>query len=137
VIVLVLIVVFALGSFYVLRKEEGVDFRIYCILFSIVVVNAALNPGNIFRLETPVLNFLGKISYGIYMYHMMCIGIAFAIARSIPNLIVQNLVLYILSIGLTILVSWLSFEYFESFFLKLKPWLQGLTSRKRVRETVL
>jgi peptidoglycan/LPS O-acetylase OafA/YrhL len=137
VLVLVLIVVFALGSFYVLRKEEGVDFRIYCVLFSIVVVNAALNPRNIFRLETPVLNFLGKISYGIYMYHMMCIGIAFAIARSIPNLIVQNLVLYILSIGLTILVSWLSFDYFESFFLKLKPWLQALTSRKRVRETVL
>ena len=118
-------------SFYVLRDEEGIDLRIYCVLFSIVVVNGALNPRNIFRLETPVLNFLGKISYGIYMYHMMCIGIAFAIVRAVGgNAIVQNILLYILSIGLTILISWLSFDYFESFFLRLKPRFQALVTRK-------
>jgi peptidoglycan/LPS O-acetylase OafA/YrhL len=122
----------SLLSFYVLRNEEGIDFRIYCVLFSIVVVNGALNPRNIYRLETPVLNFLGKISYGIYMYHMMCIGIAFAVVRALTeNRVWQNILLYILSIGLTVFVSWLSFDYFESFFLKLKPRLQALTRRKR------
>lgn len=136
-VVLVAIVGLSLTSFYVLRNEEGVDFRIYCVLFSIVVVNGALNPRNIFRLETPVLNFLGKISYGIYMYHMMCIGIAFALVRPLAgNVVIQNILLYILSIGLTILVSWLSFEYFESFFLRLKPRLQALTTRKRAGKVV-
>jgi peptidoglycan/LPS O-acetylase OafA/YrhL len=48
------------------------------------------------------------------------------------GVVVENVLLYILSIGLTIFVSWLSFEYFESFFLKLKPRLQALTSRKGV-----
>jgi peptidoglycan/LPS O-acetylase OafA/YrhL len=124
-------------SFYVLHEEERFDFRIYCVLFSIVVVNAALNPRNIYRLETPVLNFLGKISYGIYMYHMMCIGIAFAIVRALTgNVVVQNILLYILSIALTVLVSWLSFDYFESIFLKLKPRLQALTTRKRAAKAV-
>jgi peptidoglycan/LPS O-acetylase OafA/YrhL len=137
-VVLVTIVTLALLSFYVLRNEEGIDFRIYCVLFSIVVVNGALNPRNIYRLETPVLNFLGKISYGIYMYHMMCIGIAFAIVRALgPGDVLGNILLYILSVGLTIFVSWLSFEYFESFFLRLKPRLQALTTRKRVEKSVL
>jgi len=137
-VVLAALVGLSMASFYVLRDEEGVDLRIYCVLFSIVVVNGALNPRNIFRLETPVLNFLGKISYGIYMYHMMCIGIAFAIVRTVTtNAVVQNILLYILSIGLTVLVSWLSFDYFESFFLRLKPRLQALTTRKRPEKAVL
>jgi peptidoglycan/LPS O-acetylase OafA/YrhL len=136
--VLVAIVTLSMLSFYVLHKEEAFDYRIYCALFSIVVVNGALNPRNIFRLETPVLNFLGKISYGIYMYHMMCIGIAFAIVRWLTaDVVVQNILLYILSIGLTILVSWLSFDYFESIFLRLKPRLQALTARKRPQKAVL
>jgi peptidoglycan/LPS O-acetylase OafA/YrhL len=137
-LVLAALVGLSMASFYVLRDEEGIDLRIYCVLFSIVVVNGALNPRNIFRLETPVLNFLGKISYGIYMYHMMCIGIAFAIVRAVTaNAVVQNILLYILSIGLTVLVSWLSFDYFESFFLRLKPRLQALTTRKRPEKAAL
>ena len=137
-LVLVAIVAMSLVSFYVMRREEGFDYRLYTALFSIVVVNGALNPRNIFRLETPVLNFLGKISYGIYMYHMMCIGIAFAIVRwATANVVLQTILLYILSIGLTVLVSWLSFDYFESFFLKLKPRLQSLTTRRRVEKAVL
>ncbi|HTR32161.1 MAG TPA: acyltransferase [Puia sp.] len=135
--VLAALVGLSMASFYVLRDEEGIDLRIFCVLFSIVVVNGALNPRNIFHLETPVLNFLGKISYGIYMYHMMCIGIAFAIVRAVTaNAVVQNILLYILSIGLTVLVSWLSFDYFESFFLRLKPRLQALTTRKRPEKAV-
>ena len=137
-LVLVAIVTMSLVSFYVMRREEGFDYRLYTALFSIVVVNGALNPRNIFRLETPVLNFLGKISYGIYMYHMMCIGIAFAIVRwATANVVLQTILLYILSVGLTVLVSWLSFEYFESYFLKLKPRLQSLTTRRRVEKAVL
>jgi peptidoglycan/LPS O-acetylase OafA/YrhL len=137
-VVLVTIVALSLLSFYWWRSEEAVDFRVYCVLFSIVVVNAGLNPRNIYRLETPMLNFLGKISYGIYMYHMMCIGIAFAIVRWVTaNVVLQNILLYILSIGLTILVSWLSYDYFESFFLRLKPHLQALTTRKRTGKAAL
>jgi peptidoglycan/LPS O-acetylase OafA/YrhL len=136
-LVLLAIVGLTLTSFYVLHSDEAIDLRVYCVLFSIVVVNGALNPRNIFRLETPVLNFLGKISYGIYMYHMMCIGIAFAIVRAITtNAVLQNILLYLLTIGLTVLVSWLSFDYFESLFLRLKPRLEALT-RRRPKKPIL
>jgi peptidoglycan/LPS O-acetylase OafA/YrhL len=130
--VLLLLLVCSLTSFYIFHNDEAFDYRLYCVLFSIVVVNAALNPANIFKLETRALDFLGKISYGIYMYHMMCIGVAYALVRSLFGAgILQEVSLYMLSVGLTILVSWLSFRYFEAFFLKLKPRLQALTTRKK------
>ena len=130
-LVLLALVALSMTSFYVLHSDKAIDLRIYCALFAIVVVNGALNPRNIFRLETPVLNFLGKISYGIYMYHMMCIGIVYALVRGMTaHPVLREILLYTLSVGLTVFVSWLSFEYFESLFLRLKPRLEALTRRK-------
>lgn len=132
-IVLLTVIGFVLISSYIKHDEAFVDLRVYCLLFSIVVVNAAQNPRTIYRLETPLLNFLGKISYGIYMYHMICIGIAFYIARAVTQeALVQDIINYTLSILLTVFLSWLSFRYFESFFLKLKPHLESLV-KSRVR----
>jgi peptidoglycan/LPS O-acetylase OafA/YrhL len=104
------------------RKDDEAffDLRIFSFLFSIVVLNAAVNSRTIFRLENPVLNFLGKISYGIYMYHMFCLGLAFLIVRRLmPGGLAQDIVYVVLGVGLTVLVSWLSFRYLESFFLQL------------------
>ena len=109
-------------GFYIYHSDELIDFRVYSFLFSIVVLNASQNPRTLFRLERPVLDFLGKISYGIYMYHPVCIGIALALVRGLGpgSGLLQNVALYGLSVALTIFVSWLSFTYFEGFFLKLK-----------------
>ena len=121
------IVACIIAGFYIYHSDELIDFRIYSFLFAMVVVNASQNPRTLFRLEKPVLDFLGKISYGIYMYHPVCIGTALAIVRVLPvsGMIVQNLVIYALSIGLTIFVAWLSFTYFEAFFLRLKSRFQA------------
>jgi peptidoglycan/LPS O-acetylase OafA/YrhL len=116
-----LVVAMAAG-FYIFQVDEVIDFRIYALLFSIIVLNASQNPATIFKLEARIPEFLGKISYGIYMYHPACIGLVIALTRAfrVDNLIIQNVLIYCLSIILTILVSWLSFKYFEAFFLRLK-----------------
>jgi len=120
--VLIILIVCICVSFFVKHDELYFDLRWYSLLFGVVVLNAAQNPGTIFRLENPVLNFLGKISYGIYMYHMFCLGIGFVIARAfIRTPWLQYTVYCLLSTGLTVFVSWLSYRYLESFFLKLKP----------------
>jgi len=104
---------------YFTHNEEFFDLRLYSLLFAIVVLNGALNPSTIYKLEIPWLKFLGKISYGIYMYHMFCLGIGFIVARKLTSVSwLQNGIYFVLSVSLTILVSWLSFRYFESYFLK-------------------
>ncbi|HEX2535349.1 MAG TPA: hypothetical protein VHK69_16505, partial [Chitinophagaceae bacterium] len=100
---------------------------------AIIVVNASQNDRTVFRLEQPLMNFLGKISYGLYMYHPICIGTGIALATRVTgNAVLQNVIIYTVSIGGTIFVSWLSYNYFENFFLKLKTRFQIVRPRKKV-----
>ena len=51
-------------------KLEGFYYEFYAILFGILILNFASNSDKIFSMENRVLNYLGKISYGLYMYQI-------------------------------------------------------------------
>lgn len=95
--------------------------EIYTLLFGLILYCFATYDDNI-NLEKKVLNFLGKISYGIYVFHWLIILFTFKLIAflKIENNLIINLVVYIGTIGLTILIAYLSYNYFEKFFLKLK-----------------
>jgi len=134
--IIVLILAFCAISYFVKHNELYFDLRWYSLLFAVVVLNAALNPQTIYRLENRVLVFLGKISYGIYMYHMFCLGVSFVIARVLfQNFWGQYVVYAALGVGLTILVSWASYRWLESFFLRLKPHEGGKKTSATQAET--
>jgi len=93
------------------------------ILFNLLIVNLAND--NKLNIKSRILNYIGKISYGIYMYHMIVLNLVLFIFLKIQNSISLNnwviiLLINISSILGTILISHLSFRYFESFFLPLK-----------------
>ncbi len=90
----------------------------YSILFTVIILNLALNNGIKISLENKILNYLGKISYGLYLYHM--IAVVFTIKLCLAFEIYSSWVIYPLSILMSILVSSISFEYFEGHFLGLK-----------------
>lgn len=98
----------------------------HSILFSILILNVGTNPKALFTLEYQPMKYLGKISYGLYAFH-------FTVIIAIMNLLdyealgelKYNLVLYACSIGITILICTLSYEYFEKPFLKLKGSLRA------------
>lgn len=94
----------------------------YVILFGISILNFATNENLKFNLESSILNFLGKISYGIYMYHWIVIVIVTKFIRysGENSSIVYNFKIYLLVITITILLSWFSYTFFERHFLKLK-----------------
>jgi len=101
--------------------------EIYAFLFSIIILNFATNPQPYFNLENKVFNYLGKISYGIYMYHVLCIVIAYKLVIMILGQH-NNILLYILSYILTVIFAAISYELMESKFIKLKHGFSSILS---------
>ncbi|WP_425077057.1 acyltransferase family protein [Psychroserpens sp. S379A] len=93
-------------------------YEFYSVFFGIIILNFSVNDKIKLSLENKILNYLGSISYGLYMYHP--IGIVLALSISLSLDFSTNWILYPLSLALTILMSSLSYTYFESFFLRFK-----------------
>ncbi len=104
----------------------------YSILFGIIILNFATNEKIKISLENKVLNYLGNISYGLYMYHP--IGIILAITMGTAISFTNNLLLYPLSLLLTIVIAGISYRYFESFFLKYKRKFSNVISGNTTHE---
>ena len=103
-------------------------FEIYGCLFAVAIVNLVSNKSSIISLENNAFNYLGKISYGIYMYHFIALTIAI---RLLMYFNTSNAALiYITGFSFTIALSSLSYHYFESFFLHIKGKLSVFTSDK-------
>lgn len=95
----------------------GVNQEVYALIFTLILMNLAKNPNNILNLENPVFDYLGKITYGMYMYHTIAVVIGVKISMSYNQ---SNWVSYPITYVLTIIISAISYEYFEKPFLKLK-----------------
>jgi len=93
-------------------------YEFYSVLFGIIILNFASNNTIKLSLENKVLNYLGNISYGLYMYHPIGIVLALYICRY-TNLI-TNWFIYPLTFVFTIILAGLSYKYFEAYFLKFK-----------------
>ena len=98
----------------------------YSLWFGIIILNFASNREIGISLEAKPFRYLGKISYGLYMYQPIGIALAFQVALLIPQ--VFNLVLYVLSLAITVAMSALSYKYFEAYFLKFKGKFSTLVS---------
>lgn len=88
---------------------------IFLIIFTVVSNSKALFLNQTF-------SFFGKISYGIYMFHPFIMFLIFPIANKYlsENTLFYNLFVYISIFGLTILISHLSYKFFELKFIKYK-----------------
>lgn len=102
----------------------GTHYFIYSIMFAITLYLIVIKDNKTF-LEHSVFKYLGRISYGIYMWHVVSITVVIKTIKYFFPLFdfqgfYENITIYILSILGTILLSSLSFELFEKYFLKLK-----------------
>lgn len=97
---------------------------IHSFFFIIIILNVSSNSSSFLKLENTFYNLLGKISYGIYMYHLVVIyfTIKFLDYCNIfyAKNIYSNLLLYIMVISITSLISYISYTLFERKFLKIK-----------------
>jgi peptidoglycan/LPS O-acetylase OafA/YrhL len=103
-------------------------YQFYSFLFGIIIVNLAVNANLKNVLEWKVINYLGKISYGIYMYHFLVLIPVLIFVSNIK--LDNNIIIYSLILSITIAISSLSYHYFETFFLKIKAKFAFIKSGK-------
>jgi len=87
------------------------------LAFAWLIVNVSVNPNKLFGLDNKVFNYLGEISYGIYMYHMVVVyAVTFLVGKlssDLPFIALQSV--YFSSVfSLTIVLSGISFKFLES-----------------------
>lgn len=88
-----------------------------------LILNVSTNPNCWIKFRWSGFTMLGNISYGIYMYHTLVLAVLINVAQHYKidqDHTTLNWFLYIGGVAGTLLISWLSYRYFESFFLTIK-----------------
>jgi peptidoglycan/LPS O-acetylase OafA/YrhL len=84
-------------------------------------------------LEQPILNYLGKISFGIYVYHMLVITlVAKLLVTAFPDAVIPTPAIMAIVVASTIAIAGLSYRFFESPFLRFKHSLERVKTSARV-----
>ena len=100
------------------------DKNYHAVVYSIIILNVGTNPKTLISLENRLCNFLGRLSYGMYAYHFIVLFLlSLAVKSYLPYLqsdLLKRALLFVFGIGGTVLVSYLSYTYIESWFLKQK-----------------
>ncbi|WP_157814172.1 acyltransferase family protein [Olleya sp. Bg11-27] len=109
----------------ILHFESRVLFDLLTmVLFGLFIHTIAHNNFGV-EIKNKALNYLGKISYGLYMYHVIALNAVVFLFLKLQKADLFNdrltmILMYIMTFALTITIAHLSYKYFESYFLKLK-----------------
>ena len=104
----------------------------YSVLFGIIICNFAVNERRLFSMENNLTNYLGKISYGLYMFHPICIVITIKLSQYFNTQ--NNYFVYPVVYILTILIASLSYELFEKMFIDKKVKYSVILSGDNAKE---
>lgn len=112
-------------------------FELYAVFFAIMIINLAANRNTILTFDNKVLDYLGKVTYGLYMYHGIAIVIGIrAVLAWVPknDLVWSNIVCYGVTFGSCILMTILSYELYEKPFLRRKVKYSKIISGDNAKE---
>jgi peptidoglycan/LPS O-acetylase OafA/YrhL len=103
------------------RFEMSLVYRIGApLVFGVLILNIATNDNFFLKLSHPLLETGGNLSYSIYMIHPLLVLVFYDFFNAKLETRAYQFVAYPSIIGATLLLSWLSYRYFESPFLRLK-----------------
>jgi len=124
---LLMIVAFFFFQFFidVSRKDAIVFPIISAALFGALIFLTVSSGSFINKNYKGVFSRLGKISYGLYMYHTVIIIVLMKLALHYQIAFIENKMIYALfcitCLAASISISIISYQYFEKYFLKKKP----------------
>jgi len=107
------------------------DGDVYGVLALVLIVNVCSNPASLVKLEAGVLKFIGRISYGLYCYHMLIILVLSLLLRGVvlPNTKLAQVGMFLLVYLTTVGVAYLSYNFIELKFINLKERFSMIFSR--------
>ena len=111
--------------YFIPTPFEDILHLLFSISFLVIILNVAGNETSFLRFENRTLQYLGRISYGFYMFHVMCIVFTIHTLDKYMGLdnditTQQHILLYGISFLLTVALSSLSYHIFEKAFIRLK-----------------
>lgn len=93
----------------------------FITFFTVAIIMGQVTRKGLISLEKPILDFLGKISYGIYVIHPLLIFLFSKILKDItPFKSLNYVIVYTTILISTFFIAHLSYKYLEGPFLKLK-----------------
>jgi peptidoglycan/LPS O-acetylase OafA/YrhL len=107
-------------------------------VFLVLILNVSTNPKFPLKFKHPYFNVLGNISYGIYMYHTLVIAVLMTVLQNYnldKDANVFNVLLYGGSVIITVIISYLSYNYFEKWFLNKKEKFMVVKSSSNGKKT--
>ncbi len=98
---------------------------ILMLFLSFVIVEQNFSPNSFYKIGSfRVMNWLGKISYGLYLTHTIVIVFVLAVFPKGADYVLWK---FFSTIVITICISHLSYNYFEKYFLSYKKKFQRIT----------
>jgi peptidoglycan/LPS O-acetylase OafA/YrhL len=108
------------------------DESICAMCYTILVLHLVAAPKPLLPMENRLMYFLGRISYGIYVYHFFILFVVLGAWRTwgpaSPGSLTVSLALLAIAYGLTVLIAYVSFTYFEQWFLRRKTRYERVAS---------
>lgn len=125
--------------FFTPRLLQDAIHLVYGVFFLVIILNVSTNKNSLLKLENKVLDLFGKISFGIYMYHLVVVLLVIKLYAKLigsPETfsVLDTIIIYSSTIAFSLLVSWLSYEYFEKRFIKLKAKFSKVISGNEARQ---
>jgi len=107
------------------------------VTFLILILNVATNPHSLIKFNHPLLERLGQVSYGLYLYHFL---ILYVIISLLPRSMFLNetsflSAVFLGTIGCTWLVAEASYRWFEKPILELKERYAATSSLDNALDT--
>jgi peptidoglycan/LPS O-acetylase OafA/YrhL len=99
-----------------------IDHEIVALITLGIIFNQVVNPRPLINLEQPWLDFLGKISFGLYVYNPLVIYLVALGLKDFDfgSIYLRYALIYGTTIAVLIAVSFISYQFLEKRFLKLK-----------------
>ena len=100
-----------------------IDYEYISFIMGCVMLMATFKKESLVNYSNKFISYLGKISYGIYLFHIFAIVLACKFAKAFfeseKNFAVTMLLCFV-TLTLSVVFGALSYHYFEVYFLKLK-----------------